>query len=132
MLGGQDKIYSMDLLYEGAPMPFVIKTMEEIDDQLGGIADTPHRHNYYTIIWPVEATGKHIIDFREYLILPNHLFFVSPEQVHQIITDPAPTGFVILFTPNSSKRTVSAKISSRTSDCFATATKPRPLRSMTP
>jgi AraC family transcriptional regulator, transcriptional activator of pobA len=99
LMAGQDKIYSMDLLYDGAPVPFVIKTMEEIDEQLGGIADTPHRHNYYTVIWPVTATGKHIIDFREYPILPNHLFFVSPEQVHQIITDPQPTGFVILFTP---------------------------------
>ena len=98
-MAGQNKIYSLDLKYNDVPMPFVIKTMEEIDEQLGGIADTPHRHNYYTVIWPVTATGKHIIDFREYPILPDHLFFVSPEQVHQIITDPHPTGFVILFTP---------------------------------
>ena len=95
----KDKIYSLDLLYNGAPMPFVIKTMEEIDKQLGGISDDPHRHNYYTVIWPVTATGKHVIDFKEYPILPNHVFFVSPEQVHQIITDPNPTGYVILFTP---------------------------------
>ena len=94
-----DKIYSLDLLYEGEPVPFVIKTMEEIDLALGGIADTPHKHNYYTVIWPVEATGKHIIDFRVYPILPNHLFFVSPGQVHQVVTDPGPTGFVILFSP---------------------------------
>jgi len=95
----KDKIYSLDLLYNGAPMPFVIKTMEEVDKQLGGISDDPHRHNYYTVIWPVTATGKHVIDFKEYPILPNHVFFVSPEQVHQIITDPNPTGYVILFTP---------------------------------
>ncbi|MCX6271696.1 MAG: helix-turn-helix transcriptional regulator [Bacteroidetes bacterium] len=80
-------------------MPFVIKTMEEIDEQLGGIADNPHRHNYYTVIWSFTATGKHIIDFREYPILPDYVFFVSPGQVHQIITDPRPTGCVILFTP---------------------------------
>jgi len=72
--------------------------MEEVDIQLGGIADTPHRHNYYTVIWPLTATGKHIIDFREYPIWPHHLFFVSPGQVHQIITNPDPTGYVILFT----------------------------------
>ena len=95
----KDKIYSLDLLYNGAPMPFVIKTMEEVDKQLGGISDDPHRHNYYTIIWSVTATGKHIIDFKEYTIEPNHIFFVSPEQVHQVITDPYPTGYVILFTP---------------------------------
>jgi len=95
----KDKIYSLDLNYNGTPMPFVMKTMEEIDQQLGGISDIPHRHNYYTVIWSFTATGRHVIDFKEYPIIPNHLFFVSPEQVHQIITDPNPTGYVILFTP---------------------------------
>jgi AraC family transcriptional regulator, transcriptional activator of pobA len=94
----KDKIYNMDLMYEGNPMPFVIKTMEEIDRLLGGIADNPHRHNYYTVIWSLTATGKHIVDFKEYPIRPNHIFFVSPGQVHQIITDSKPTGYVILFT----------------------------------
>jgi len=95
----KNKIDSHELMYNDAPMPFVIRTMEEIDDKLGGIADNPHRHNYYTVIWSLTATGKHIIDFKEYPILPNHIFFVSPEQVHQVITDPNPTGYVILFTP---------------------------------
>ncbi len=94
-----NKIYNLDLKYNGSPMPFVIKTMEEVDRALGGIADNPHRHNYYTVIWSFTATGKHIIDFKDYEILPNHIFFVSPEQVHQIITNPNPTGYVILFTP---------------------------------
>ena len=93
----KDKIYSLDLLHNGTPVPFVIKTMEEIDEALGGIADNPHRHNYYTIIWPVNASGKHIIDFREYRIQNDHIFFVSPGQVHQVITDPRPSGYVILF-----------------------------------
>jgi len=98
MPAAKEKIYSYQLISNGAPVPFMMKTMEEIDAHLGGIADNPHRHNYYTVIWPLTATGKHIIDFREYPILPHHLFFVSPEQVHQIITDPEPTGYVILFT----------------------------------
>lgn len=91
------KIYSLDLLYNGNPVPFVIKTMEEIDRALGGIADNPHRHNYYTVIWPVNGSGKHIIDFREYEIQNDHIFFVSPGQVHQVITNPLPSGYVILF-----------------------------------
>ncbi len=95
----ENKIYSLDLTYNGSPMPFVIKTMEEIDEALGGIADNPHTHNYYTIIWPLNASGRHIIDFKEYPILENHLFFVSPGQVHQVITDPRPTGYVINFMP---------------------------------
>ena len=95
----KDKIYSLDLTYNELLVPFVIKTMEEVDAQQGGISDHPHRHNYYTVIWSFTATGKHVIDFNEYEILPNHIFFVSPEQVHQVISDPKPTGYVILFTP---------------------------------
>ncbi len=98
-MSGKERIYSYNLMFNDAPAPFVIKTMEEIDKSLGGIADIPHRHNYYTVIWPLTATGKHIVDFKEYPIIPNHLFFVSPDQVHQIVTDPNPTGYVILFTP---------------------------------
>ena len=94
-----NKIDKHELMYNDIPMPFVIKTIEEIDELLGGIADKPHRHNYYTVIWSVNARGKHIVDFKEYPILPQHIFFVSPEQVHQIITDPKPTGYVLLFTP---------------------------------
>jgi YesN/AraC family two-component response regulator len=95
----KNNIYHLDLEYNNVPVPFVIKTMEEIDEQLGGISDQPHRHNYYTVIWPFTATGKHIIDFKEYPIQPHHIFFVNPDQVHQIITDPKPTGYVLLFTP---------------------------------
>ena len=91
-------IYSVDLVHNGSPSQFVMKTMEEIDQKMGGITDNPHRHNYYTVIWPLTATGRHVIDFREYPIIPHHLFFVSPGQVHQIVTDPDPTGYVILFT----------------------------------
>ncbi|MFZ4401216.1 MAG: AraC family transcriptional regulator [Bacteroidales bacterium] len=98
MLAKKD-IYEAELMYNGIPMPFVIKSMEEIDDLAGGIVDDPHRHKYYTVIWPFTATGKHIIDFKEYSIQPDHIFFVSPSQVHQIITDPYPTGYVLLFTP---------------------------------
>jgi len=94
----KEKIYSLDLLDAGAPASFVMRTMEEIAHRQGGIADDPHRHNYYSIIWSFTATGKHIIDFHEYSIEPRSIFFVSPGQVHQVITDPGPKGLVILFT----------------------------------
>jgi AraC-like DNA-binding protein len=94
----KDKIVSLDLLYIGSPSQFVFKSMEEIDMALMGLEAYPHRHNYFTIIWPFTATGKHIIDFREYPLAENNIFFVSPWQVHQVITDPYPTGYVILFT----------------------------------
>ena len=98
LMPGRDRIYTLDLKYNGSPAHFVFKSMEEIDEAAGGISDYPHRHNYYTVIWPFGATGKHIIDFREYTISRDNIFFVSPWQVHQVITDPGPTGYVILFT----------------------------------
>jgi AraC family transcriptional activator of pobA len=94
----KDKIVSLDLLYKGSPSQFVLKSMEEIDMAMMGLEAYPHRHNYFTIIWPFTATGKHIIDFREYPLMENNIFFVSPWQVHQVIMDPAPTGYIILFT----------------------------------
>jgi AraC family transcriptional regulator, transcriptional activator of pobA len=92
------KIYSLDLLYAGAPTSFVMKSMESIEQEQGGFIDDPHRHNYYSIIWSFTATGKHIIDFHEYDLEPHSIFFVSPWQVHQVIADPGSVGMVILFT----------------------------------
>ena len=93
-----NRIYNTDLVYRGQPVSFVIKTMESVDEELQGAPDDPHRHNYYTIIWPFTGSGRHIIDFREYPISPDHVFFVSPEQVHQVIVEGHPTGVVIQFT----------------------------------
>ncbi len=92
-------IETLDLMYNDMPAEFLFATMEEVDRESGGITDDPHRHSYYTIIWPTDAGGQHIIDFREYEIKNNHIFFVSPGQVHQVITTPAPKGYVIMFTP---------------------------------
>lgn len=92
------RIYNVDLIYKGSPAIFVIQTMEDIDMALEGEPDDPHRHNYFTLFWPYTGKGKHIIDFREYLIEPDNIFFVSPQQVHQVILDGHPTGVVIQFT----------------------------------
>lgn len=94
----KDKIHNLDLYHNQVPVSFAIKRMETMEHGLGGISDLPHRHNYFSVIWSLNTTGKHIIDFREYSIRPQSIFFVSPGQVHQVITDPNPTGLVILFT----------------------------------
>ena len=86
------KIYNLDLVLENTPVSFIIRTLEEIADENGDILEDPHRHNYYSVIWSFTATGTHIIDFRDYPILPRHIFFVSPQQVHQILANPGPTG----------------------------------------
>lgn len=44
--------------------------------------DSPHVHTFYEIIWFREAGGTHTVDFKEYPIAKNTLFFLSPGQVH--------------------------------------------------
>jgi AraC-like DNA-binding protein len=79
---------------------FSLKRMEDIHDKQGGTPDDPHRHDYYTIIWPLKSVnGKHIIDFHEYNIKRNGIFFIQPGQVHQIMTKSRPLGYVITFSP---------------------------------
>ena len=41
-----------------------------------------HRHFFYAIYWVHEGNGVHIIDFEEYKIKPDRIFFIKPEQIH--------------------------------------------------
>lgn len=41
-----------------------------------------HRHYFYAIYWIHEGNGMHIIDFEEYKMKPDRVFFIKPEQVH--------------------------------------------------
>lgn len=91
-------IPSFDLMHQNQKVEFAYRTMEYIFDKTGGRADVPHRHNYYTVLWVRQAQGKHIIDYREHNLGPDKVFFVSPGQVHQVITANRPLGAAIMFT----------------------------------
>ncbi len=95
---GRPVIASLELSNDGKPVQFMLKTMEEVgaanllDDHV------PHRHNYYTIIWVRNGQGKHDIDFRTYEVKPGTIFFISPEQVHDLRMEDGYSGYVMLFT----------------------------------
>ncbi len=93
-----DGLPNYELQQDQQAVPFSLRTMEAIDQANQEQPDQPHRHFYYTILWSFAATGTHMIDFIDYEIKPNHIFFVSPGQVHQVRTDPDPSGVVLLFT----------------------------------
>ncbi len=42
----------------------------------------PHVHSFYEILWFQKAGGTHTVDFRNYEIEENSMFFLSPGQVH--------------------------------------------------
>ena len=76
---------------------FGISRMEEIYARHQGQPDHPHRHNYYTVLLVEEAEGQHFIDFKEYPLSGNQVFFIGPGQVHQIIEEKASIGFSMVF-----------------------------------
>jgi AraC family transcriptional regulator, transcriptional activator of pobA len=90
------------LKYNGEPANFVFRTMEEIEGyQKSSVKSTPpHRHNYYTIIWVKKGKGTHNIDFRKYEVMPDTIYFLTPEQVHDLQLEKGAEGYVLLFTPD--------------------------------
>ncbi|MEM0992675.1 MAG: AraC family transcriptional regulator, partial [Bacteroidota bacterium] len=80
-------------------LSFDIKRMEDIYDMTKGKADTPHRHDYYTIVLVKKASGKHILDFQEFELAAQQVYFVSPGQVHQIVEMSRSVGFALTFSP---------------------------------
>ncbi len=63
-----------------------------------GIMVKAHRHDYYHILFVTKGKGEHSIDFKNYKIEANSMFFVSPGQVHSMNIDKDVEGFVISFT----------------------------------
>lgn len=54
----------------------------EITDDVNVEVNFSHRHFFYAIYWIHEGNGIHVIDFEEYNIQPDRIFFVKPEQIH--------------------------------------------------
>lgn len=42
----------------------------------------PHVHTFYEILWFFEGRGVHTVDFQDYPVEANSIFFLSPGQVH--------------------------------------------------
>lgn len=57
-----------------------------------------HKHTFYEILWIEDGKSKQTIDYREYDVLPNSLFFISPNQVHRFEEWKLLKGGTILFT----------------------------------
>lgn len=60
--------------------------------------DDIHKHTFYEILWTEKGISRQTIDYKAYEVLPNSLFFISPNQVHQFEEWKPLTGGTILFT----------------------------------
>ena len=77
---------------------FRISKMEDNYAARKGQLDEAHLHKYYTILLTIKAKGKHIIDFNEYELSDNQIFFISPGQIHQLTEQEQSIGYIIVFT----------------------------------
>lgn len=60
--------------------------------------DDFHRHTFYEILWTEKGKSKQTIDFQEFEVAENTMFFISPNQVHFFEEWHPLTGGTILFT----------------------------------
>lgn len=54
-----------------------------------------HVHPFYEVIWFMEGEGKHYVDFDEYPVAPNTVFFIAPGQVHSFDENTNAKGYVM-------------------------------------
>ncbi|MGB4415058.1 MAG: helix-turn-helix transcriptional regulator [Paludibacter sp.] len=77
---------------------FALKPVENLYLKSHGEPDLPHRHDYYTIIFFERGQGVHFVDFTEYQIEDNSIYFIFPGQMHQIKLSAEPKGWMMIFT----------------------------------
>ncbi|TGL58397.1 helix-turn-helix domain-containing protein [Leptospira sarikeiensis] len=61
--------------------------------------DSSHRHSYFAVFYFVEGKGTHKIDFQNFEIEKNSLFFLKPGQVHSWKFKKKPKGFALKIHP---------------------------------
>lgn len=59
--------------------------------------EIPHTHNYYLIMLITKGSGKHFIDFKDYPIHENAIYFLAPGQIHHMHRSPDTDGYDIIF-----------------------------------
>ncbi len=84
--------------FEESNSSFSIKKLEDLYRMKHGESDIPHRHDYYTIIFFEKGEGTHIVDFTEYKIEDNTIYFIVPGQMHQVMPTSEPKGWTMKFT----------------------------------
>lgn len=60
----------------------------------------PHKHNFYILLFISQGTGTHTIDFEQYTVKPNTVFFLTPGQVHSWQLSDDTEGFILFFSPD--------------------------------
>jgi AraC family transcriptional regulator, transcriptional activator of pobA len=79
------------------PTEFEVTRFEEMGEL---DIDDPHKHTFYEILWFDEGVSTQVIDYKEYVIEPKTLFFISPNQLHHFVEYQPLKGGSVFFTEN--------------------------------
>lgn len=123
-----EEITTYELVQNNEEVSFAIRSIQDVMKMFGDNTDKPHMHNYYTVLWSHNDAGKHIIDYTEFDIQPNDVFFVTPGQVHQVNHNDHPEGVVILFTCDFLGRNNISKSFINNLNLFSEITSSPPIR----
>lgn len=75
---------------------FVVDRFEEMEEPKN--IEFPHKHHFYEVLWITKGSSKHTIDYKNYEIEADTLFFISPGQLHLFEEWQDVEGFCIVFT----------------------------------
>ncbi|GAB3340495.1 helix-turn-helix transcriptional regulator [Larkinella ripae] len=78
---------------------FYMTRLEKLVQEFKGI-DKPHSHTFYLVMWIVNGSGTHTIDFKTHSIAAHQLYFLTPGQVHSWQLSDDIEGFNLFFEAN--------------------------------
>lgn len=76
---------------------FTLMEMPNFFHKNGDNPKQAHIHSFYQIIWFMKGEGVHYVDFKEYPITDNTVFFISPGQIHNFEKRDDFRGIIIHF-----------------------------------
>ncbi len=78
-------------------LSFEIHSLQWIYENKDDFFNTPRSSDHFEITWIVKGKGVHYIDFQKTAVENNCLFFVKPQQMHQLNLQGELEGYVISF-----------------------------------
>ena len=78
-------------------LQFEVYDLKEYRKNSGTKALAPHSHSYYQIIWFLNGTGTHTVDFKTYDIKKNTILFITKDQIHSFDNHFDCNGWLIHF-----------------------------------
>jgi len=76
---------------------FAIHDLNDYVTKHQGNTTKPHIHSFYQIIWFKQGKGKHFVDFKEYNVADNTVFFIAKNQVHYFDNNTDYKGILLHF-----------------------------------